>query len=251
MTDNASQSQPQPPSQSQPSPSPRQYNPVLGDMLAHEPAPIREAMRDPAYLDVTHPNHTALVERVYNMRAALQSETQSGRVEGFGPGPDAVPLDAPNSGLGQAAFPSEVPAVVQQVWSTLATDIGLGGRELSGLAKAAVPYLSDNRRYTYEQGAATLREQLGDRAEAALRDAKALIKEYPALLRVLEVRGLASHPGVIRVLAERFQVRETLRARLADIQRDPEYFQLHGEHDHARHQQLAEEARLIQEALHG
>jgi hypothetical protein len=231
---------------------------VHGDLLAHEPEPIRAAMRHPAYMDAAHPEHAAFVERVYALRVAQEgappedrgTDRVGGRVDGFGSGPEA-PADAPDNGVATAVFPSGVPVALRQTWSALANDVGLGGRELSGLAKSALPYLHDGARYSYDTGRAALVDQLGEGAEGALRDAKALIKEYPGLLQVLEVRGLASHPGVVRALAERHQAREKLRSRLAEVHRDPEYLQLKGQSDHERHRQLAEEAAAINEVLYG
>jgi hypothetical protein len=257
MTDNQPQAPPQQPTAA-PQPAPRTHDPVHGDLLAHEPEPIRAAMKHPAYMDAAHPEHAAMVERVYALRVAQEGEPgqQPGqqpadRVAGFAPGPVAAPADAPDNGVATAVFPSGVPVALQQTWSALANDVGLGGRELSGLATSALPYLNDGTRYSYDTGRAALVDQLGDKADAAVKDAKALIKEYPGLLRVLEARGLASHPGVVRALAERHQAREQLRARLAEVHRDPEYLQLKGERDHERHRQLVEEAAAIQEALHG
>src|SRR5690349_15429257 len=112
MSDNA---QPQPSNPQPAPPSPRTYDPVHGDLLAHEPAPIREAMRHPAYMDATHPEHTVLVERVYNMRLAQNAppptttESELGRSEEkprpvyeFHPDPTQ-----PVNDVSQTVFPSE------------------------------------------------------------------------------------------------------------------------------------------------
>jgi hypothetical protein len=225
--------------------------------LSHEPEAIRQIMQSREYWSENQAVRREAADRVYAIRQSLESKAEGGdestpadRMDGFGKGPTSD-VTQPIHDLSGFVAPAEFQAEAAGVWKSIATDVGIGGKELSAVAREAVPFLQDNTVYTYESGDAALREQVGDRADEVLRDAKRFIEEYPGLLRVLKQRHLANHPGVIQVLASRWKARDGVQAKLKALRSNPQYLQLRGEHDHEEQARLAREVEFLMGQLHG
>ncbi len=230
--------------------------------LSHEPPAVAKIMQSPEYWSGNKAVRQRAADAVFQARMAgnlppvvdESKQTTLGRTEGFAPpSNDSVPVDAPSSNIAQTAFPSEMPTGVARSFQGLAVEVGIGSRELASIAKESLPYLDDNTAYTYESGEQALRQQLGEKATGALRDAKAFVKEFPEVLRVLEQRKLANHPGVIRVLAARWNARDGLQKKAGAARSNPQFFgpkSGQGNVDHAEARRLADEVAALMEELH-
>lgn len=204
---------------------------------------IDSVMNLPADKRATHPywnerdpRHKDAVEAMYTLRQsqAATDEQAAARVDGFGPGPVQSPDYA------AVEFPSALPQEVHAPTAQAAQDFGMGATELGSVLKAAEPYLSDNKRYSFQEGEAALKRELGDKYEATLKAARDYVQQFgPAFQGWLGVRGMLNHPGAVKAFAARMQARASVQAELDAIRKDPAFL---GGRDHVRSKQLAEQA---------
>lgn len=141
---------------------------------------------------------------VQAIRAATPARSFYKDADQFGPGGGAardLALVLNNTGS-EAAIQSSATAI-----AAIATDVGLTREDLSQFAAWAEGFIRQpptaSEKIAFQRTTASeLRKQYAGRFDDVVLSAKALISRDPRLAKMLDVTGLADHPGVVKRFVE-------------------------------------------------